>query len=419
MNPLLQIKEYGQSVWLDYLSRDILESGELRQRIREDGVCGLTSNPAIFQKAISGSDIYDNPIRRMVLAGDDVDTIYQSIVVSDIQDAADEFKSVYLASGGQDGYVSLEVSPHLAHDTEGTIDEARKLWAAVNRPNLFIKVPGTEAGIPAIRQLISDGINVNVTLLFGLPRYKAAAQAYVDGLIDRLQAGHAVDNVYSVASFFLSRIDVLVDKKLEKIIENGGPKAAVSKELRGQTAIANAKQAYQMYKQIFSTDTFHKLTSRGANGQRLLWASTSTKDPDYSDVKYVEALIGPDTVNTMPSETLDAYRDHGQPAARLEEDMALSYKTLTRLPDVGIDLDTVTDQLEREGVKKFIDPFDKLMQAIADQRQTFLAESTDSEAHSATNSDLPAREETIDPNSKVDEELLESFPASDASGNWK
>ncbi|MCB0214041.1 MAG: transaldolase, partial [Anaerolineae bacterium] len=250
MNPLLQIKEYGQSIWLDYLSRDILESGELKNVIGSDGVCGLTSNPAIFQKAIANSNMYDDTIHRLALMGHDDDTIYQSLVVSDIQDAADEFKAVYMNTDGQDGYVSLEVSPHLAHDTKGTIKEARRLWTAVNRPNLFIKVPGTAAGIPAIRQLISDGINVNVTLLFGLPRYNAAAQAYIDGLMDRFNSGHTIDNVYSVASFFLSRIDVLVDDKLDKIIDNGGPRAEIAKQLRGQVAIANAKQAYQMYKQI-------------------------------------------------------------------------------------------------------------------------------------------------------------------------
>lgn len=368
MNPLLNLREYDQSVWLDFLSRDILQSGKLKQMIETDGVCGITSNPAIFKKAIAGQDIYDEPIRRLAMDGHDDDAIYQSLVVSDIQNAADEFKPVFAETDGRDGYVSLEVSPHLAHNTDGTIQEARELWAAVDRPNIFIKVPGTEAGIPAIRQLISEGININVTLLFGLPRYRAAAQAYIDGLADRLQAGHSINNIRSVASFFLSRIDVLVDKELDKIIESGGPKASIAEELRGQVAVASARQAYQMYKQIFGTEQFQNLAEHGANVQRLLWASTSTKNPDYSDVKYVEALIGPETVNTMPEETLDAYRDHGQPAPRLEEGLELSYKTLTRLGDVGLDLDDVTAQLEKEGVKKFVDPFDELMEAIVEQR---------------------------------------------------
>ncbi|MCB0166437.1 MAG: transaldolase [Anaerolineae bacterium] len=419
MNPLLTIKEYGQSIWLDYLSRPLVESGQLRRLIRADGLSGMTSNPAIFNKAITGGNAYDETIR--TLAGDrqSVDQIYRTLVVTDIQDAADDFSSVYTSTGGRDGYVSLEVSPHLAHNTEGTVREARELWLAVNRPNIFIKVPGTEAGIPAIRQLISEGININVTLLFGLPRYQAVAQAYIDGLAERVQRGHAIENIRSVASFFLSRIDVLVDQQLEAMIEPNGPQAAVAADLRGQVAIASAKQAYQMYKQIFGSDQFLNLQAQGANEQRLLWASTSTKDPAYSDVKYVEALIGPNTVNTLPQETLEAYRDHGQPAPRLEEDLEASYKTLTRLYDVGIDLDDITAQLETEGVQKFIEPFDELLETISRQRQAVLEGSGPSPAPQPNRPDNELnRAITLDPNSQVDEEMWETFPASDPPGNW-
>ena len=418
MNPLLNIKEYGQSIWLDYLSRPLLESGQLRRLIREDGLRGMTSNPAIFKKAITGGDAYDETIRALARDGQSVDQIYRNLVVTDIQGAADEFNSVYTSTGGRDGYVSLEVSPHLAHDTDGTVQEARELWAAVNRPNIFIKVPGTEAGIPAIWQLISEGINVNVTLLFGLSRYQTVAQAYIDGLAECLQSGRPIENVRSVASFFLSRIDVLVDQQLEAIIDQNGPQAAVAAELRGQVAIASAKHAYQMYKQIFGSDDFQQLRAQGANTQRLLWASTSTKDPAYSDVKYVEALIGPNTVNTLPEETLDAYRDHGRPAPRLEENLELSYKTLTRLYEVGIDLDEATAQLEAEGVQKFIEPFDELVEAITQQRRAALDLAESPAVQSDDEAVEAHRAATVDPASKTDEAMWETFPASDPPGNW-
>lgn len=418
MNPLLNINEYGQSIWLDYLSRTLLESGQLQRLIREDGLRGMTSNPAIFKKAITGGRAYDETIRTLARAGQNVDQIYRRLVVNDIKDAADEFTSVYTSSGGRDGYVSLEVSPHLAHDTAGAIQEARELWHAVNRPNIFIKVPGTAAGIPAIRQLISEGININVTLLFGLPRYQTVAQAYIDGLAERWQAGRSIENVRSVASFFLSRIDLLIDQRLDDIIAHTGPHAALAAQIRGQVAIASAKQAYQMYKQIFGSDNFQQLRARGANTQRLLWASTSTKDAAYSDVKYVEALIGPNTINTLPQETLEAYRDHGRPAARLEENLELSYKALTRLYEIGIDLDDVTAQLETEGVRKFIEPFDELIAAITRQRQAALDWAASSAAQADDQAVETHRAATVDPASRVDEELWETFPASDPSSDW-
>ncbi len=332
--------------------------------IDNDGLRGITSNPAIFEKAIAQSHDYDDDIRRMTHQGKAVADVYEALSVRDVQDAADEFRAVYDASEGGDGYVSLEVNPHLAHNTPGTVEEARRLWAALDRPNVLIKVPATVEGLPAIRQLISEGINVNVTLLFGLPRYRQVVMSYVDGLKARLAEGKPVERVASVASFFVSRIDALVDSILEQRIAQGGPQAGIAEKLLGQVAVASAKIAYQIHKELFRADHFHALASRGARAQRLLWGSTSTKNPAYSDVKYVEALIGPNTVNTLPIETLNAYRDHGQLAVRLEDDLDHARWVLEHLPAVGIDLDQVTQQLEDEGVEKFNQPFDKLLKAI-------------------------------------------------------
>jgi transaldolase len=364
-NPLKQLGTLGQSVWLDYIRRDLIAGGGLRRLIEEDGLRGMTSNPAIFEKAITDSHDYDEDIRAMVLAGKGAEAMYETISQSDVQSAADEFRPLYDRMGGQDGYVSLEVNPHLAHDTNGTTEEARRLWGALNRPNVFIKVPATAEGLPAIRQLISEGINVNVTLLFGLPRYRQVAEAYLAGLEARAAQGKSVEHVVSVASFFLSRIDALVDPLLEKLIAQGGKEAELADKVRGQVAIASARMAYQIYKEIFGSDRFKKLAAQGAHVQRLLWASTSTKNPDYSDVKYIEALIGPETVNTVPPETLDAYRDHGEPQARLEYDVKEARSVLARLPELGISIDKVTQQLEDEGVEKFNKPFDKLLAALA------------------------------------------------------
>ena len=363
-NPLKQLAALGQSIWLDYIRRDLMAGGDLRRLIEEDGLRGMTSNPAIFEKAIVDSHDYDADIRAMALEGKGVTTIYETLSQRDVQHAADVFRPLYDSTDGKDGYVSLEVNPHLAHDTEGTLAEARRLWVALNRPNVFIKVPATAEGLPAIRQLISEGINVNVTLLFGLPRYRQVAEAYLSGLEARAARGKAVMQVSSVASFFVSRIDALVDPLLEKQIAQGGKAADLAKNMRGQIAIASAKTAYQIYKEIFGSDRFRQLATKGARVQRLLWASTSTKNPDYIDVKYVEALIGPETVNTVPLETLDAYRNHGEPKARLEQDLEEARRVLERLPEVGIRIDDVTRQLENEGVAKFNAPFDKLMEAL-------------------------------------------------------
>ena len=363
-NPLLALAEFGQSVWLDYTRRDLILSGELRRLIEEDGLRGMTSNPSIFEKAIVGSQNYEEDIRAMAFEGQTPKMIYETLSQRDVQGAADEFRSVYDETDARDGYVSLEVNPHLAHDTKGTIVEARRLWRALKRPNVFIKVPATAEGLPAIQQLISEGINVNVTLLFGLPRYRQVTAAYIAGIEERMAKGKSVEHVASVASFFLSRIDTLVDPFLDRLIGRGGTEAEIAKKVRGQVAIASAKMAYQLYKKIFQSERFQKLADQGARVQRLLWASTSTKNPDYSDLKYVESLIGSDTINTVTVETLDAYRRHGESKARLEQGVEQAGWVLQRLPELGINIDQVTQQLEDEGVEKFNQAFDKLMNAL-------------------------------------------------------
>ena len=373
-NPLLKLENFDQSVWLDYLSRNLITSGELKRLIEEDGLKGVTSNPAIFEKAIGGSHDYEEAIRKLAQAGHSAEEIYQALTVEDVQRATDLFRPLYDRLDGADGYVSLEVSPHLARDTKATIAEARRLWAAVDRPNLFIKVPGTAEGLPAVQQLISEGININVTLLFGVPRYAEVAAAYLTGLETRLEQGKSIEHVASVASFFLSRIDVLVDSLLEEKMKNGGKKAQLAQALHGQVAIASAKTAYQIYKTLYDSERFRRLAEHGGRPQRLLWASTSTKNPVYSDVKYVEALIGPQTVNTMPQATLEAYRDHGHPAARLEETLESAEDVFHKLSELGIDLDDVTQQLEDEGIEKFNQPFDKLMQTLQKERSAALSD---------------------------------------------
>lgn len=367
-NPLLGLETFGQSVWLDYLSRNALESGEIKGLIEQDGVSGLTSNPSIFEKAIAESHDYDHAIHTMALEGKSIEEIYQALTVEDIQHAADLFRPIYDRLEGADGFVSLEVSPKLAHDTAGTVAEARRLWAAVDRPNLLVKVPGTRAGLPAIQQLIGEGINVNVTLLFGLPRYREVAEAYLVGLETLAASEKPLNRIASVASFFLSRIDVLIDPMLEKQRLEGGGVAEFVAGVHGQVAIASAKVAYQIYQEIFGSERFQKLSRQGAHSQRLLWASTSTKDPDYSDVKYVETLIGRETVNTIPLETLNAYREHGQPASVLEEGTQEAYRILEYLQQAGIDLDALTQELEDEGVMKFSQAFEKLMAALRQKR---------------------------------------------------
>ncbi len=359
MNPLKRLTEFGQSVYLDEIRRSWLTDGTLKRLIDDDGLRGVTSNPAIFHKAITQSSDYDAAVAKLAAAGLDAAAAYEELVVADIKGAADLFRAQHDASGGVDGYVSLEVSPELAHDAEGTLAEARHLWGRLGRPNVFIKVPGTDAGLVAIEQLIAEGINVNVTLLFGMKRYRQVIEAYLAGLERRLANGEDVRGVQSVASFFLSRIDVLIDPRLDAM--GGG-----AQSLRGKAAIASAKLAYQLYLEEFGalSARFARLSAAGAATQRLLWASTGTKDPSYSDVKYVEPLVGSETINTLPLETLDAYRDHGDPADRISDGVEEAHADVKALAARGIDLDEVSDQLEAEGVDKFVKPFRQLLAGL-------------------------------------------------------
>ena len=364
MNNLQQIHDLGQSIWLDSFDRKLMDSGELQKLIDEDSLCGITSNPSIFEKAVSSSADYDEDVRKLASEGKNNEEIFFGFATSDIQRAADILKPVYEKAHGTDGFVSLEVSPHLANDTDGTIKQARELWKTVNRKNVMIKIPGTKEGLAAIRQCISEGININITLLFGLPRYKEVTEAYISGLEDRLKSNQPIDHIASVASFFLSRIDVLLDpilkqKKLDKLV--------------GEIAIASAKKAYEIYKEVFFSDRFRNLEKKGAKKQKVLWASTSTKDPSFSDVKYVEALIGPDTINTLPIETIDAFRDHGKAQDHLENNLVKATQELQQLEDNGINIDDITQQLEEEGVQKFNKAYEQLLKAIDEKKMKQLA----------------------------------------------
>lgn len=370
-NPLKRLQQYGQSVWMDYIHRDLLRGGGLQRMIEEDGLRGVTSNPTIFDKAIEGSDTYDDDIKSEAAKGRTVEQICTKLLTDDVRAAADIFRPVYLETGGRDGFVSHEVNPHLAHDVAGTISEAHKLWSILNRPNVFIKVPATTEGLRCIGHLITEGINVNVTLLFGLERYRMVMDAYISGLENRLAAGLPIDSVASVASFFLSRIDTLVDGILERAVRSADK---TQWGLRGEAAIACARLAYEMYRETFEGERFRKLEAAGAHKQRILWASTSTKNPDYSDVKYVEALIGSDTVNTMPIETLEAYRDHGNPAPRLEEGIGAAAEMLERLALFGINMENVAIRLEDDGIEKFNKGYDNLMESLRKKRRAICLE---------------------------------------------
>jgi transaldolase/transaldolase/glucose-6-phosphate isomerase len=358
-NKVKQIHSFGQSIWLDFIDRDIIKSGKLKSLIDEDGVRGVTSNPAIFEKAITGSSDYDDQIRTLAEDGKSNEELFFGLAVTDIQNATALFKSVYDESKGEDGYVSLEVSPFLALKTKETAEQAEKLWKLVDRENVMIKIPGTQPGLSAIRQSIAKGININVTLLFGLPRYEGVTEAYISGLEDHLAAGHKIGHISSVASFFLSRIDVLVDPMLD---EKG------LGDLKGEVAVASAKKAYEIYKRVFSGPRWEKLAAQGAKPQRLLWASTSSKNPAFKDTKYVEALIGPDTVDTVPLETIEAFRDHGVLGNTLEQGLDEATEVMNKIKAAGIDIDKITQQLEDEGIEKFNKPFEKLLQAIEDQK---------------------------------------------------
>jgi transaldolase / glucose-6-phosphate isomerase len=369
-NPLKALTRFGQSVWLDYIRRDLMSSGELARLIKEDGLRGMTSNPAIFEKAIATSKDYTELVDDLAKQKNlDSKSIYERVAIRDIQDAADALRVVYDQTKRRDGYVSLEVSPYLAHKTAETIDEARRLWKTVARDNVMIKVPGTAEGIPAIRDLIGRGININVTLLFAQEVYEKVAEAFIAGLEDLAKSGGDVSRVASVASFFVSRIDTLIDGKLADLIKNPPPGSDPSllRSLQGKIAISNAKLTYQKYKEIFSGPRWQALAAKGATTQRVLWASTGTKNPGYSDILYVEELIGPDTVDTIPPATYDAFRDHGKPRASLEENVGAARKMMSDLPRVGISMKAVTDQLTEDGVKLFEDAFDKLLAAVDKQ----------------------------------------------------
>jgi transaldolase len=361
-NPLQQLAALGQSVWLDYIHRDLFSGGRLRRMIDEDALTGMTSNPAIFEKAIDEGSSYEEQIVTLARQGRSANDIYEAISQSDVQHAADELLRVYERTHGEDGYVSLEVSPHLARDQAGTIAEGRRLWGALKRSNAYIKVPGTAEGLGAIRTLISEGININVTLLFSLPRYQEVMDAYQSGLEQRLAAGGSIERVSSVASFFISRIDAATDPVIEARIKGGHDAQAAA--ARGQVAIASGKLAYNLYQHTFAQERFKKLAAKGGRVQRLLWASTSTKNPEYSDVKYVEALLGPGTIDTMPLETLEAYRDHGKPRVQITEGVEQARRIFESLPALGVDIDAVCRKLESEGIDKFNQPFDKLLQRI-------------------------------------------------------
>jgi transaldolase/glucose-6-phosphate isomerase len=375
-NPLLQLAQAGQSIWLDYMHRKILENGQLRRWIEEDGLKGMTSNPSIFEKAIAEGGDYDDRLTAALAQGDlEAGELYERLAIADIQAAADQFRSIYDRLEGGDGYVSLEVSPYLAMDTEATIAEARRLWHAVDRPNLMIKIPGTDPGTPAIRQMISEGLNINVTLLFGLEAYRAVAEAHMAGLEERRAAGGDVSKVRGVASFFVSRIDTQIDKAIDQRIGAGaGAEAETLKALRGKVAIANAKVAYQHYLRMLETPRWKALAAVGAAPQRLLWASTGTKDPAYSDILYVETLIGADTINTMPVKTLDAFRDHGTVRPSLTEGLEEAQAILAGAERLGLDLSGVTDRLVVDGVRQFADSFDQLLAAVATKRANILGD---------------------------------------------
>ncbi len=364
MNNVKNIHDFGQSIWLDSFDRKLMDSGELQKLIDEDGLSGITSNPSIFEKAVTGSSDYDDDIRKLGSAQKSNEEIFLGFATSDIKRAADILKPVYEAAHGTDGFVSLEVSPHLANNTEGTIQQAMQLWKAVDRKNVMIKIPGTKEGLPAIHKCISEGININITLLFGLDRYREVTEAYISGLEDRLKNDQSIHHIASVASFFLSRIDVLIDpilkeKKLDQLV--------------GEVAITSAKKAYEIYKEVFFSDRFRSLEKKGAKKQKVLWASTSSKDPSFSDVKYVEALIGPDTINTLPIETIDAFRDHGKVADHLENNLIKATQELQQLKDNGISIDEITQKLEIEGVQKFNKAYDALLNAIDGKRKQVTA----------------------------------------------
>ena len=367
MTRLHELTDIGQAIWLDYIHRSLIVSGEL-QKLADEGLRGVTSNPSIFEKAITGSTDYDEDLKRLVGEGKSVGEIYEILAISDIRGAADVLRSLYDESNGTDGYVSLEVNPNLAHNTESTIAEARRLFATVARPNVMIKVPATPAGMPAIENLIGEGVNVNVTLIFSLNQYEAVAAAYIGGLDKLAAAGGDLRRVASVASFFISRVDGAVDQALQKIKDS---------DLQGKIGIDNAKISYVRFREIFSSERWQRLAARGGRVQRPLWASTGTKNPAYPDTLYVDNLIGADTVNTLPPATLQAFLNHGQVSPTLEMDVTGSQTRLAKLTDLGVDLDAITNSLQDEGVAAFAKSFEGLMTGIAEKRKNLMTDRQD------------------------------------------
>ena len=359
--------EQGQSVWLDYIRRGIIENGELEGMIRRYDLRGVTSNPSIFEEAIGKSDDYDDVVETLAAEGVEAGEAFEQIAVEDIQNACDIFRPVYDAAGGHDGLVSIEVSPLLADDTQRTLDEARKLWKLVDRPNVMVKIPGTDEGVGAVEQALFEGININITLLFSLRGHEAVMEAFLRAMERRAEAGQPLDRMASVASFFVSRVDTAVDALLEKIVAEGGPRAEKARSVMGRAAIANAKMAYLRFTQVFAGERWERLKAKGARVQRPLWASTSTKNKAYRDVMYIEALIGPDTVNTMPLATIEAFADHGEVRRAVDTDLDQARGDLANLQELGIDLEAVTEQLQVEGVEKFAKSFHQIIQTVGEK----------------------------------------------------
>jgi transaldolase len=372
-NPLIRLWQLGQSPWHDNIRRQLLTSGSLKRMVDDGDITGLTSNPTIFEQAIGGSTDYDADLHRLARDGKTAEEIFDALAIDDIRNAADVLAPVFERTGGADGFVSIEVAPKLANETQATIREARRLWSTVNRPNLMVKIPATAAGIPAIEQSIADGLSINVTLIFSLKRYEEVMDAYLRGLIRRLEAGQKIDRVSSVASFFVSRVDTLVDKLLDEKIAAGAERKELLASLKGKAAIANAKLAYAEFRKKFSTEAYAGLKNHGARLQRPLWASTSTKNPAYPDTYYAEALVGPDTVDTMPPATLAAYKDHGNPEVRIDKNLDEARRVMDQLAEAGIHMDEVTKKLEIDGVASFTKSFDSLIVTVEKRRQEALA----------------------------------------------
>jgi transaldolase len=374
-NPLQRLHALGQSVWYDYIRRDLVTGGGLARLIEEDGLRGVTSNPTIFRKAIAETELYDEDIRRHAAHGSDPGGIFETLAVSDVQRAADVFRPIYDLSEGRDGFVSIEVAPRLAHDTNGSIEAARRLFQICDRPNVMVKIPGTTEGVPAIRSCLVEGIAINITLLFSVARYREVMEAYLSACEERAAAGKPVDRLPSVASFFVSRVDAGVDAKLDRIAQEAKTQSErdLARKLRGTVAIANARIAYQAFAEVFGGARFAALKKHGARVQRPLWASTSTKDPAYPELYYVEALVAPDSVATLPPETFEGYRDHGDPKVRIHDGLPEAHDVFRNLDRLGVDATQVSRELEEEGIKKFADSFDSLLEALGEKDEALRA----------------------------------------------